>query len=401
MIILTADGIKKSYLYSISAQTLIVFTTLLFCLSASDGFAQQKTLSDFARAHGKWIGTAVKSSYTKNPNSVSESYQKIVASEFNIYVSENDFKMSSILKTRPENPFQIKISDLHTAGIDRLTKQASANKISKIRGHTLIWYRQAPEWLNQEAKTWNSQQIHSFAASYITAVLTYCKTKNAGIDDWDVVNEAIDDNASALRSDTWYDGVSDKQEFIDNCFHAARKADSKVRLTYNDYNVELTDGSSKNAYLLKMVAGMKKRRVPLDAVGIQSHFMGPDQNGEGGFTEAHADDFRKTFVALRHLKLYCIVTELDLRLPTDDENKEGNVTQIQLAEQGKQYQLIVSTALSEPNSPYLLLWGFSDHYSWIPSHFKGQGHGLLFDKNNQKKPAYHGIYNALNSLKKR
>jgi endo-1,4-beta-xylanase len=373
---------------------------LLVCLALGAlPLCAQDTLRALAETKGKLIGAAVKRNFISQPASMSGDYRDALAREFNVLVAENSFKMESLLTKRPADPFRIQVSDLNTAPIDRLMERARQNGGQKIRGHALIWHRQAPEWLESESRPWSSSQITSFATSYITAVLTYCKTNAPLIYEWDVVNEAIDGDPAHWRKGTWYEGVTSKQDFLDDCFRAARAADPKVRLIYNDYSIELRDGESKSAFLLDMVAGMVARRVPIDGVGLQCHFTGPDATGAGGFTEKKAQDFARTFEKLREIGLDGIVTELDIALPTDRKNAEGKVTPRQLEAQGRQYELIVFTALSQPNCPALLTWGFTDAHSWIPKFQPGKGHALLLDHAYRKKPAYHGVARALEKLK--
>lgn len=358
----------------------------------------QDSLRGLAQRKGKLVGTAVIPGFVTNPSALPPAYQGSVAREFNLLVTDNSFKMSYLLKSRPADPFRIQVSDLDTGLIDSVVASARANGSQKIRGHVLIWHKQVPDWLEKESSGWNSNQITSFATSYIMAVLSYCKGKAPSIHEWDVVNEAIDGNPATWRKGTWYDGVANKQDFIDECFRAARKADPDVRLIYNDYRAELHDGETKNAFLMDMVAGMVARKVPIDGVGLQCHFTGPDADGKGGFTVERAESFAQTFRSLRELGLDGIVTELDLRLKTDNDASEGKVTARQLDVQARQYELIAFTALSQPNCPALLTWGFTDAHSWIPKHMPGYGHSLLLDHAYRKKPAYDGLLRAISRL---
>lgn len=370
------------------------------------GYAEaQTTLRTLAKTKGKLVGTALTSNYIADPASMPSAYRTTLANEFNVYVAENSFKMSSLLTNAPANPFDIRISDLRTANIDSLVARARTNGVGMIRGHALIWHNQAPSWLTTAAPGWTSDQITAFATSYIKAVITYCKSINDAVDapvriyEWDVLNETIDGSPARYRTGTWYDGVADRQAFIDACFRAAHNADPNVRLVYNDYSIEFY-GSSKCNFMLNMVGGMVSRGVPIDGVGLQCHFVGPDPSGAGGFSSSAAGYFGRTFAALDALGLDGIVTELDLRMQTDSTTMEGTVTSQQLSLQGDQYRLIVSTALSQPNCPALLTWGFTDAYSWIPGYasFAGYGHALPFDRSYARKPAYEGITLAVNAL---
>jgi len=355
--------------------------------------ANANTLRELAEKQGKLAGTALVAAYIADPDSMAPEYHKTAAAEFNLYVAENCFKMASLLKDRPGDPFDIKTEDLNTAPIHALVALAGQNGVNRIRGHTLIWHRSLPGWLREEAPDWNSEQITAFATSYITAVLTHCREHAPIVYEWDVINEIL--SPDGFREDTWYDGVDDKQAFIDACFQSARNADPNVRLIYNDYGIELHgEKHRKNAVMLDMARSMVARGVPIDGIGLQAHFIGPGADGTGGFCEASASAFQQTFVKLARIGLDCIVTELDLRLPTDRDDSEGAVTQAQLAEQGVQYHRIVSTALAQPNCPAIVTWGFTDAASWIPHFFKGTGHALLFDHNYRKKPSYHGMREA-------
>lgn len=367
--------------------------------------AAKASLRTTAEAKGKLVGTALKSNYISDPTSRPAEYHATVVNEFNVYVSENTFKMSYLLPNEPANPFDVQISDINTSKIDELVARAQANGVGLCRGHALIWYNQAPDWLHAAASDWTSEQITAFATSYIRAVISYCKSINeapgaeVSIYEWDVLNEVIDGSPATFRTGTWYDGVSDKQAFIDACFHAARDADPDVRLIYNDYSIEF-HGNSKSLFMLEMVEGMILRGVPIDGVGLQCHFIGPDQSGAGGFTSSSAVYFERTFEALDALGLEAVVTELDLRMQTDSTISEGNVTSQQLIGQGEQYKLVVSTALLQPNCSALLFWGFADDHSWIPKYvgFYGFGHACPFDHAYGKKSAYDGITVALNAL---
>lgn len=371
---------------------------MLFIGLSAVPLGAEDTLRSLAEAKGKLVGAAVSRTYISHPASLPREYRDAVAREFNASVAENSFKMSSLLPRRPADPFRVRVSDLDTVPIDQLMALAKANGAQKVRGHVLIWHMQAPAWLESESRPWTSGQITAFATSYITAVLTYCKDKAPLIYEWDVVNEAIDGKPVTWRKGTWYDGVASKQDFLDDCFRAARAADPKVRLIYNDYLVEL-HGGGKSQFLLEMVAGMVARGVPINGVGLQCHFTGPDATGAGGFTGENAQAFARTFEKLHELGLDGIVSELDLALPTDNKTSEGKVTAPQLEAQGRQYELIAFTALSQPNCPALLTWGFTDAHSWIPKFQPGKGHALLLDHSYRKKPAYRGLENALRKLR--
>ena len=68
-----------------------------------------------------------------------------------------------------------------------------------VRGHTLVWHSQLSPWITDGNYTW--AQADSILVDHATTVMTRYKGK-IGI--WDVVNEAIDDDASIRTSSYWY-----------------------------------------------------------------------------------------------------------------------------------------------------------------------------------------------------
>ena len=183
----------------------------------------------------------------------------ILKTEYNALVTGNKLKMVNLLRDKPEDPFNIKISDLNTYNIDRFVNYANKHNMKK-RGHVMIWYKQIPNWLDEESKTWTSQQIYDFTESYIRALSRYT---NGKIDEWDVLNEAIVFNG--YRTNTWYEKVSVQENdngeigylaYFSKLFKWAREENPDVKLFYNDYGIE-EYGTSKNNLMRSMVKNLK------------------------------------------------------------------------------------------------------------------------------------------------
>jgi len=57
---------------------------------------------------------------------------------------------------------------------------------------------------------------------------------------------------------------------------------------------------------------------------------------------------------------------------------------------------VTSVAMREEACTALLMWGFTDKYSWLPWFSKGKrGCGLVFDEQYQPKPAYAAMLKAI------
>ena len=79
--------------------------------------------------------------------------------------------------------------------------------------------------------------------------------------EWDVVNEAIDDEGQ-LRYTFWLRNLG--PSYIADAFRWAHQADPKAILFYNDYNIEGINAKSDAVYAL--VRQLKRRGVPIEGV---------------------------------------------------------------------------------------------------------------------------------------
>lgn len=343
-----------------------------------------QTLRSYADPLGKFIGTAVNNNYLDgNTNANPSGYNDALKYEFNCVVAENAFKMSYLLPNRPSNPFNFGISAFSSTGLNRVDALLDLADVEdmRVRGHAYIWYNQAPNWLKNEAPGWSDQQLFDFAESYIMALGGYCAGR---VDEWDVVNEAINDNGTPgyRTPGTWYANTSSIQGFIDHCFDVAKVADPTSLNFYNDYSIEYE--TSKNGFMLEMVQGMVNRGVKIDGVGLQSHFV------SGGINQNFVNQVGVTIDVVGNMGLLCNITELDLRICNGTGQNE-------LEKQGEEAKLITELFLSKPNCNSLLVWGISDKGSWIPYTFSGCDDGLLWDDWMNKKPAFYAVLDALSN----
>ena len=88
------------------------------------------------------------------------------------------------------------------------------------------------------------------------------------------MNEAFSDSpAGSYTSNVWYDNIG--AEYVPMAFEAAMKAVQKnglkVKLYYNDYNIEYPRAKSTAAQ--DLVKQLKSRGIQIDGVGLESHFI--------------------------------------------------------------------------------------------------------------------------------
>ena len=192
---------------------------------ASGDDAQEKGLKDYYEDYFP-MGVAV------SPNSDKGEEAKLIKAQYNSITPENVMKMGPI---HPEK------DRFNWEPADALANFARENDLM-MRGHALVWHQQAGDWIfkTDNGGQVSKEELYARMKTHIDSVVTRYKDV---IYAWDVVNEAIDDNASEfLRKSEWYEIAGD--EFISKTFEYARAADPDVKLFYNDYNAIILEKES-------------------------------------------------------------------------------------------------------------------------------------------------------------
>ncbi len=320
-------------------------------------------LRELADRRGVRIGAAV------NPARLSEAaYADTLAREFNLAEPENAMKFG---------PIHPGASTYNFGPADAVVDFAIVHRMA-VRGHTLVWHNQNPQWLTGGNLT--AGQLSEAMLDHIRTVLGRYATK---VYAWDVVNEAFNDNGS-LRSTIWYDkpGIgSTGTGYIERAFRWAREADPKARLFYNDYGAEPVNAKSDAIYA--MAKDFKARGVPIDGVGLQMHLT---------LKPPAMESIEANLKRLVELGLEVQLTELDVRAPVD---AAGVATEADLVRQAQIYRDVTALCLKLPKCTAIQTWGFTDKYSWIPRQFPGTGAALIFDAAYAKKAAYDAMAAAL------
>jgi len=331
-----------------------------------------QSLRAHAEAHGLLVGCAVvPERLNKEPR-----YARVVAAQANILVAENAMKWKALRPAPDKFDF---------SGADAILAFASAHG-QKVRGHNLCWHEALPDWFAATVTKENARQI-------LTDHIKTVAGRYAGkLQSWDVVNEAIDtksDLPDGLRRSPWFELIG--PDYIDIAFRTARQADSTALLTYNDYGIETDtpDQAKKRAQVLELVRGMKKRGVPIDAVGVQSHLGATDQ--------APGNGLRDFVRELRRMRLRVFITELDVnerKLEGAEAERDAAVARI--------YKDYVTMMVAEPNVDAVLTWGITDRYTWLngPKFSRPDGKPqrcLPFGTDYQPTPAFFALRAALDS----
>ncbi len=324
------------------------------------------TLRTLDAARGKLVGVALGSTFFAGGNAQNDS---LVAREFNVVVAENEMKWGAIHR---DARFTYRWTNA-----DRMIAFAQANGM-KVRGHTLAWHQQNPAWLT--SATWSADTLRQLLKEHVDSVVGHFRGK---VQAWDVVNEAINDGSGSLRvtGSPWAAALG--REYIDLAFREARAADPAAQLFYNDYSLEFPGAKQDSAVAL--IQGMQTRRVPIDGIGFQAHFL---VNADGTGAPSR-QTLQTTFARFAALGLKIHVTELDVRVQTPSP------TAAALAGQRQAYGDVVAACVATTACEAVLVWGLRDSESWVPGTFPGWGEPLLFDASFARKSTYDAVRTAL------
>lgn len=232
-----------------------------------------------------------------------------------------------------------------------------------LRGHTLVWHSQCPQWFfednGQEA---SADLLVQRMKDHITTIVSRYKGR---IDTWDVCNEVLD--GGGMRFSDWikivgdYDGDGDKYDFIEIAFETAREADPDARLIINDYSLE--SDSNKAIKMYSMVKSMLEEGVPVDGVGLQMH-VGIDMDVEA------ARENIKILARLKEINPDFVieVTELDMSCYSwNDSSTEINFSKIEddfNAKYVELFEMFIDLA-EEGLLDSVVFWGFNDGDTWL------------------------------------
>ena len=351
--------------------------------SAGNGQAATGTgsLKAHAAARGLLTGCAVNAKLFREE----EAFRKLLTEQYNVVVAENCMKWNMLRPTAETYSF---------GDADSLVAFAEAHGM-KVRGHNFVWHEALPGWF---AGTVNKDNAQKFLVDHIHTVGGRYKGK---IHSWDVVNEAIwipDGRADGLRSSSpWFQLLG--PGYIDLAFRTAREADPTALLTYNDYSIEYDsdDEGKKRTAVLALLRRLKADKVPLDALGIQSHLHAVSKEG-------FSRGVRELIDGANALGLQVFITELDVN---DDA-----VATPDMAERDKivadVYRSYLGTALDGPEVKAVLTWGASDKNTWLNNgtkfrkqHPERLQRPLPFDPDYAPAPAFFAMRDRFDAAKKR
>lgn len=276
----------------------------------------------------------------------------------------------------PDNYPESTVPALDFSVVDNVLKTCYENGLS-LRGHTLVWHSQTPDWYFRNGYNGNSGYVNQAVMNkrleyYIKSYMGHvCSSKYSGIIyAWDVVNEFLHAQNSGWQR--IYGNPTTDKKFIKDAFQYAYdtlayfKMTDKVKLFYNDYNtyMEVND-------VIKLINYINSDRKVCAGIGMQSH-LGTDFPSVSYYKQA-IDAFRRAGFEIQ-------ITEMDVSCTNEQV-------------QAQYYYDIMSAILAEKklgaNITALVWWGLCDKNSWL-----SDKKPLLYSNYTTKKPAYDAVLKA-------
>lgn len=279
--------------------------------------------------------------------------------------------------------------------IDPTLDWCQANGV-RMRGHTLVWHAQAPDWFFREGYADKGEYVDRDTMlqrmeSYIAQLMTHVQDNYPGVVYcWDVVNEAVDpdkgDKNSFFRCRMENDGMPNPwyvtigEDYVEMAFTYARKyAAEDVKLFYNDFNTYQVE--KRNA-IYALCQSLKEKGL-IDGIGMQGYW-GVDYPSIG--------TLESTINKFGELELEIHITELSVSV--DEENEKN------FEKQGQRYgSIFMSLAKLDTegggnaNITNVTFFGLIDHYRQDDT-----TNSRLFDTGYQPKPAFIKVRNIMKTL---
>lgn len=306
-------------------------------------------------------------------------HTNFITSNFNSVTFENHLKPDYVLDqaaSKSAGDIVVKFSST----TETLLRWCKNNNMA-MRGHTLVWYSQTPNWIFYEdfdtSKALVSRDVMlARMESYISQVFTLLEEKGyiELFYAYDVVNEAWMEDGS-MRDCLWKKVVGD--DYLWYAFYYANKyAPEYIDLYYNDYNEQFKTDTLYN-FIQTLVD--ENGNYLIDGIGFQAHL----------YTEDSLEDYFTTMDKIATLGIKINLTELDVCLGSWPVIKQP--TEANLKAQGQFYYNLVNGIFERVDAGQvtmdaLTIWGYTDTLSW-----RRERSPLLVNGQLKPKYAYYGV----------
>ena len=193
-----------------------------------------KTLKEVFAEHGMKVGTCVHTGVTG-----SQSMEKILLEQYSSITMENAMKPDSILSQEMSREQGTLVVEYSSETVSILN-WAKAHDMP-MRGHTLVWYSQTPEWIFHQ--DFDEEKAYVGREEMLIRMEDYIRGNFEELEKmdcldlfyaYDVVNEGFMEDGT-MRQNHWSEIIG--EDYIWYAFYFADKyAPQSIDLYYNDYN---------------------------------------------------------------------------------------------------------------------------------------------------------------------
>lgn len=347
--------------------------------------APTTSLHDIARSKGMRFGSAVAwgPAGSDTGSFANRRYAALLEADCGLLVAENEMKWQALRPSPTEFDF---------TRFDGIIAYADAHGMA-VRGHNLLWHQ--PKWMPRWAESYDYGATPSREAERILTehIGTVTRRYGARIGSYDVVNEAVNPADASLYQTALSRALGGPEATLDLAFRTARATAPDAQLVYNDYMSWEPGNERHRTGVLRLLEGFRRRNVPVDALGVQSHLITLGTSTASDVSRLQGE-WRRFLDEVVGMGYTLLITELDVRdnnLPADAAIRDRAVADYTRG--------FLDVTLSYRQLSDVLAWGMSDRYSWIEG-FEPRADGArrrptLYDAEFRPKPMRAAVADAL------
>jgi endo-1,4-beta-xylanase len=251
----------------------------------------------------------------------------------------------------------------------------------KFGGGTIVWHQGLPAWFSSLTPA-DARQV---LEQHVTRTVSHFRGRAFS---WTLVNEAkaFRGSGKELKDTPFLQLIG--PDYIESSFRAAAAADPEALLIYNDNHVEydVPEDEYGRTNLLKLLKRFSGNKVPIGALGIQSHL----RTGGLPFNAAKFRDFLRQ---VSDLGLKIVISELDVT----EKGPESEVADRDRAV-ANEISRYLNVVLQEKAVIAVVTWGLSSRHTWLANYAPRadgqQVRPLPYDSALQPTQAWQALANA-------
>jgi endo-1,4-beta-xylanase len=299
--------------------------------------AAENTLRDLAAQKGLLYGCAT----SQDRLTADPAFAQLVVEQCSLLVPENALNWK--YTEAKQGQFDFHMGDW-LAGFAK-------NHQMKFGGGTIVWHQDLPPWFSNLTPA----DARKVLQQHVTQTVSHFRGRAYS---WALVNEAkaFRGSGKELKDTPFLQFVG--PDYIETSFRAAAAADPDALLIYNENHVEydVPEDEYGRTTLLKLLKRLLANKVPIGALGIQSHL----RTGGVPFNAAKFRDFLRQ---VSDMGLKIVISELDVT----EKGPESQVADRDRAV-ANEISRYLNVVLQEKAVIAVVTWGISSRYSWLTNY---------------------------------